>query len=133
MRTRQRQGRVDFSQILMGLVALTGLWAAWAFLPPQWAARKMENVTILTLHDWNKYGKPSAVKELPKIMDEEGIPEYIWPEDCDFWEETTDKHIDCYWEVDVMVPFTEKLVKTLEFEVHYYLDNKGEPHNWFEE
>ncbi len=133
MSDRRRHGRIDIVKILMGLAAATGLWAVYAFVPPQWAEREMHNVVIMSLFEWRDRSLESAKKSLSKEMDKAEIPEYIWPEDCTYWEDGEQKHMNCYWEVDVFVPFTEKLVKTLEFEVHKYLDAKGNVHDQFEE
>lgn len=130
---RQRQGRLDFGKIVMLFVAASLLWGAYAFVPPHWAEREMHNVVILTLYTWRDRNLKLAQAALPREMDKAGIPEYIWPEDCRLWEEHGEKHLDCYWEVDVFYPFTDKLVKTLEFEVHHYIDEKGNDRDWFEE
>ena len=129
MRGRYRRGRVDFGKIVMAIVAVGAAYAVWAFLPPYWAERQMDEVVTVTLLDWRDHNRGRAEDGLPLTMDKREIPEYILAEDCEFWEQGGEKHLECYWAVDVKYPLVDKRT-TLEFYCHQYLDKNDLLRNW---
>jgi len=129
MAGRLRHGRIDFVKILMGAAFIAGAYLIWAFVPPYWTAKKMDEVVTVVLLDWRDRNLHKAEANLPNELDKREIPMYIIEDDCEFWEEGKEKHLSCFWAVDVKYPLVDKRT-TLEFEVHKYLDTNQNLHDW---
>ena len=129
MRSRRRHGKVDIAKILMALVAVALAYAAWAFLPHYWVERKMDEVVTVVLLDWRDKSLRRAQEGLPIEMDKREIPDYLLAEDCEFWEQGGEKHLECYWAIDVKYPLVDKRT-TLEFYNHKYLDKNDALRDW---
>ncbi len=130
MLRRSRQGKVDLTKVVMLLVVVAAAYAAWAFLPHFWVERKMEEVVQVSLLDWrDRNNQGRAEDRLLRELDKREIPEYILAEDCEFYEQGGERHIECYWAVDIKYPLLDKRT-TLEFYCHQYLDKNDGLHNW---
>ena len=129
MNSWRRQGRIDIVKILMFLAFIAGAYSIWAFVPPYWTARKMDEVVTVSILEWRDRNQVKGESMLAHELDKREIPMYIIPEDCEFWEDGKEKHVSCYWAVDVKYPLVDKRT-TLEFEVHKYLDASGDLYDW---
>lgn len=129
MKAWRRQGRIDIAKILMLGAFAAGAYAIWAFIPPYWTSKKMEEVVTVSILEWRDRNQMRAESQLAHELDKREIPMYIMPEDCEFWEEGREKHVSCYWAVDVKYPLIDKRT-TLEYEVHQYLDADQDLHTW---
>lgn len=132
MGRRSRQGRVDLTKTFMLLTALALAYAAWAFLPHFWVERKMDEVVTVTLLEWRDKTRKRSEDRLVKELNDREIPDYILADDCEFYEQGGEKHLECYWAVDVKYPLVDKRT-TLEFYCHQYLDDRDGLHDWEKE
>lgn len=123
---RQRHGKIDLGKAAFLVAGLVAIYLAWAFIPPYYTKYKMNEVVQITLLDWRDFNNQERSLETLVIeMDNKEVPEYVWPEDCEFFTDSTDgsRHLDCYWAVEVKYPGLQKRTQ-LEFQVHKYLDSR---------
>lgn len=118
---RRRAGKIDIFKIFLTLVVVVGGTIAWFELPHQWVKYKMDEVVQLSILEWRDKSLKKAEERLPREMDKKTIPNYILVDDCKFYEERAERHLSCYWAIDVTYPLVNK-VRTLEFRSHKYLD-----------
>ncbi len=117
-----RRGDIDLGKIFLLLVTLVVGYLAWTFVPAyygQFTMRRTVQETILVWRDTDKMTR--AQGELERNMDKNGVPSYVWPQDCEFYEKFNERHLDCFWVVQIDYPLVEKSTE-LEFSVHKYLD-----------
>lgn len=130
---RRRRGDLDLGKIFTLLVVLVVGYLAWAFVPAyygQFTMRRTVQETILVWRDTASMAK--SQKQLERNMDKNGVPSYVWPQDCEFYEKFDEKHLDCFWVVEIDYPLIDKSTE-IEFAVHKYLDKGGLLHDALEE
>ena len=112
-----RKGEGSFGKVLWAMLVLGVLYAAAMVYPPYLAYWEMKEVVQVVLLEWRDSNKARAVNRLKAEVKKRDLPIY-W-EDCEFWTERKEKHLDCWWEVVLEAPGYEK---RMEFTVHKYLD-----------
>ncbi len=114
-----RRGDSTFGKMLWAAMVVGGLYVASVFYPIYLIKFEMAEVVQVVLLEWRDKNKERAKSRLVAELKKREIPDYIYAEDCEFYTQQKQKHLDCWWEVEVKLPGYQR---TLEFIVHKYLD-----------
>ncbi len=114
-----RRGDSTFGKLLWAGLVVGGLFVASVFYPIYLVKFEMSEVVQVVILDWRDKNKTRAQSRLKAELRKREMPDYIYAEDCEFYTQQKQKHLDCWWEVDVDLPGYHK---TLEFTIHKYLD-----------
>lgn len=117
---RMRSGKLDIFKILLALVVLVaGTWV-WSIGPHHWTKYKMDGVVQVSLLEWRDKSQRKGEERFARELDKRGLPTYILPSDCEFYEERDEKHVSCFWAIDVSFPLLDT-PQHMEFWSHKYL------------
>ncbi|MED5373493.1 MAG: hypothetical protein VX899_20920 [Myxococcota bacterium] len=121
-RAKGRAGDIDLGKVFFLLVFASLGYLGWAFLPAYYSEFQMGQAVQESILDWRDRGSMVKAQDtLERRMEYHGVPDYVWPQDCEFYEQLSERHVDCYWVVEITYPLTQKTTE-LEFSVHKYLD-----------
>ena len=110
----------------MALVILLGVGVAvggvWLFGPYYYDAFVMRDITVRSALEWHhSESKEEGKKHLVKLLYGREIPDYINEKHCEFNEWESIREVTCEWQVDVMIPWTDRY-ETLDFSVTTEVD-----------
>jgi len=132
--TTSRRGEINLVKIVMALGFGAGVYWVYAFLPNQWTALKMGEVTQVTLLYWRDH-PASEAKVHDKYNRELDIREVdisFEPDWCQLYDYSDELHMECWWDYTVDVPLLGPKVQ--EFYIHKYVDSRtGEIYDISEE
>jgi hypothetical protein len=114
-----RRGDSTVGKVITAVIVLGGLLVAATIYPIYLAKWEMKEIIQVVLLEWRDKNKTRAQSRLVSEIRKREVPTYIYPEDCDFYTRGKERHLDCWWEVEIDYPGYKK---TLEFTVHRYLD-----------
>ncbi len=114
-----RRGDSTLSKLIWAGLVLAMLYGAATVYPAFLVKFKLGEVVQIILLEWRDHNKARAKSRLAVEMKKRDIPDYVYTEDCEFFTQQQEKHLDCWWEVDLEL-FGYK--RTLDFSVHKYLD-----------
>ncbi len=125
-----RRGAFSIFRLLLYAGLAAGAYYAWVVVPPHWVHIKMDEIVQVSLLEWRDKSLRKARERLAREVEKRNIPDYIIPdEDCEFSERVGgERHLDCYWEVEVTFPFINK-TQTFYFTSHKYLDSDDQLHD----
>lgn len=119
---RRRRGDIDLGKIFWLFVVLTVAYLGWSFVPAYYGHFTMRRTVQETILVWRDTGSMTRSQgDLERNMDKNGVPSYVWPQDCEFYMKFDERHVDCFWVVEIDYPLIEKSTE-IEFAVHQYLD-----------
>lgn len=105
------------TSFLLLVVLAVGLGWCWLFLPYYIDAWKMEDVAGTAVLSWANINRARGEGVLKHGLKDREIPDYLTPENCDFYEEADGlKTVDCAWFVDVTIPVADQ-TRRLQFRV----------------
>ncbi len=114
-----RRGDSTIGRLIWAAMVVGGLFVAATFYPIYLVKFEMSEVVQVVLLEWRDKNKQRAQGRLKAELNKREMPDYIYGEDCELYSQQKQKHLDCWWEVEVNLPGYQK---TLEFTVHKYLD-----------
>jgi len=118
----KRAGRVNFIGLLMVLASGVIGAGVWIFGPYYYDAFIMRDITVRAALEWHhSESKQEGKKHLVKLLYSREIPDYIDEKHCGFNEWENIREVSCDWQVDVMIPGTDRY-ETLEFSVTTEVD-----------
>lgn len=114
-----RRGDSTFGKLIWAALVVSGLYAAANIYPIYLVKFEVSEIVQVVLLEWRDKNKTRAQSRLTAEFKKREIPAYVYPEDCEFYTQQKQKHLDCWWEAEFTFPGFNK---TLEFTVHKYLD-----------
>ena len=129
-----RSGRINIGAILALAAAIYGALFLRGAFPVLWTKMQVDEVTKLTLLEWRDKSQRKGFARMQYELEQRNVPsDIVYVVDscgergCCLFEREKERHVDCWWDEDINLPFTEKWW-TIEFSVHKYLDEDDHLH-----